>query len=483
MALPSETQTGQHIDPKRYQVGEVIAGKYRIDALIGEGGMGAVYRAFNLQLEAPVAIKLLRPRDDRDVSSRRLKQEAKAAAKLGHPAIVRVFDVGESAQGDPFIVMELLEGLNLAALIARDQRLGAQQAVQLLLPVADALAMTHARGIIHRDLKPDNVFIAAEGDQLQPKLVDFGIVKLAGEQVVDTHLTQPGSVLGSPEYLSPEQARGQEDVDLRTDIWSFCVVLYEAVTGLPPFVAQNYNALLRGILEDEPRPLNEHLAGDDALWAIVRRGLAKDRDARFRSMGELGRALAGWLVSRGVHEDVCGASLDVKWLNRSSDPAAQRASLSSIADFQPVSGIRSTLNPDPRKAASALDETIDSGARQVAPRTSAGRKRRSLAIAGASLLVLVALLAAYRRSQQPSATPQVPQPSAASQPVRPLEPSLMAALPATSPVASSAAVQSAAAEASSRPAPASVRKKALTAATRPDSSAKPAHQNDLLSPY
>ncbi|HYQ28996.1 MAG TPA: serine/threonine-protein kinase, partial [Polyangiaceae bacterium] len=137
-------------DTAPYRVGDVIAGKYRLDALLGEGGMGTVWRAFNLQLEAPVAVKLIRGELDRNSLAQRLKQEARAAAKLGHSAIVRVFDVGDSELGDPYIVMELLSGQTLGSLLATEKRLSAVRSVQLLLPVADALVAAHAKGIVHR---------------------------------------------------------------------------------------------------------------------------------------------------------------------------------------------------------------------------------------------------------------------------------------------------------------------------------------------
>src|SRR6478672_778872 len=161
-----------------YAAGDVIADKYALEELIGEGGMGAVFRARNTTIDMPVAVKLIRADLDREVLSGRLLQEARAAAKLAHPAIVRVFDVGKTALGDPFIVMELLHGESLASLLDREGRLSSVRAVQLLLPIADALAVAHARGFVHRDVKPDNVFIANDDEgQLQPKLVDFGIVK------------------------------------------------------------------------------------------------------------------------------------------------------------------------------------------------------------------------------------------------------------------------------------------------------------------
>src|SRR5450432_133926 len=229
--------------------------------------MGAVWRAANLLLDLPVAIKLIRADLDRDALRARLQLEARSVAKLGHPAIVRVYDVGETELGDPFIVMELLHGETLAQLLAQG-RLSAVRAVQLILPIVDALAVAHARGIVHRDLKPDNLLIALEDQRTQPKILDFGIAKLTDPRDANHRLTEIGTVVGSPDYMSPEQARGREDVDYRTDIWSLCVVLYEAITASAPFSASNYNALLRAIVEDEPKPLSEHAAGDAPLWEI-----------------------------------------------------------------------------------------------------------------------------------------------------------------------------------------------------------------------
>ncbi len=322
----------------RYLPGALLSGKYRLDALLGEGGMGSVWRATNLLLELPVAIKLIRADLDRGALRARLQLEARSAAKLGHPAIVRVFDVGESEFGDPFIVMELLQGETLSRMLTRG-RLSGAHAVQLLLPIIDALGTAHARGIVHRDLKPDNLMIALEEQHVQPKILDFGIAKLIDPPASDHKLTEAGAVVGSPDYMSPEQARGREDLDASTDIWSMCVVLYEAITGSAPFTATNYNALLRAIVEDQPQSIVERAAGDEALWAIILRGLAKDRRHRYQSMLELGRALAAWLVSHGVREDAAGASVDSKWLGRTSDPSSlapgSLAAAAARADFQP----------------------------------------------------------------------------------------------------------------------------------------------------
>jgi len=378
-----------------YEAGAVLCGKYRLEALLGEGGMGAVWKATNLLLDLPVAIKLIRAGLDRGTLRARLQLEARAAAKLGHPAIVRVYDIGESELGDPFIVMEHLRGETLAQQLLSQGRLPAIRVAQLLLPIIDALAMAHARGIVHRDLKPDNLMIALEEQHVRPKILDFGVAKLIDTRDSECKLTQAGAIVGSPEYMSPEQARGQEDVDASTDIWSMCVVLYEAVTGSAPFTASNYNALLRSIVEDQPKPLTEQALGDEELWQILERGLHKDRAQRYAQISELGQALAGWLVRQGVTEDACGSSLDCKWLSRPSLPLSLAGSAST---------------PSPRSHAGPTHDTnpgstgIARGPFTATVRPAAGERTRSLGLAfAACALIGASLLAPFRTS--PAALP------------------------------------------------------------------------------
>jgi len=476
-------------DTAPYRVGDLIAGKYRLEALLGEGGMGTVWRAFNLQLEAPVALKLIRGELDRASLGGRLKQEARAAAKLGHPAIVRVFDVGESELGDPFIVMELLSGQTLGRLLTTEQRLSAVQGVQLLLPVADALVAAHAKGIVHRDLKPDNIFLAHEGEQLRPKLLDFGIAKLADDSGQNLHLTKTGAVLGSPEYMSPEQARGQDNIDHRTDIWSFTVVLYETLSGVSPFSASNYNSLLRAIVEDEPQSLIDLLAADPPLWQIVQRGLAKDAAQRFPTMNELGRALAGWLMNQGIFEDACGVSLDSKWVSRSNAPSAQRAARASFAS---LSGV--TQDSGVRTAQTALGgaPTISFGTAPTAAvpvlKSNKPRSKRRIWIAAAVIAVATggAALLSSRHEPPPLAqTAEVPplaQPPAPprTEPSVTTPPPVVSATEVSTPAPSSGAKVTAAPRALPRKAAPS----ASPAQPRPVTHAAPSDaQHDLLAPY
>jgi len=302
--------------------GELVANKYRLVRQIGEGAMGAVWIAKNEVLDVDIAIKFMRidnPRADPSNMAKRLLQEARAAARLGHPAIVRVFDFGQMDDNTPFIVMELLKGEPLSALLNREGKLEVTRALQMMLPIADALATAHGRGIIHRDIKPENIFIASdEYGRLQPKIVDFGIARFSEGSGT---LTRSGALLGTPDYMSPEQARGEPDIDHRADVWALCVVLYELMSGCRPFGQDggNYLAVLRAIVHDPVRPILEFDVGDKALWVIIERGLRKRRQERWDTMRVFGESLALWLYERGIREDAFGASLKTGWLQAGID--------------------------------------------------------------------------------------------------------------------------------------------------------------------
>jgi len=307
-------KSARPMEPNPYLAGEVIGDRYRLVRELGSGGMGVVWVAHSLVLGVDVALKLIRASTAGAGLASRMAREAHAAARLGHPALVRVFDFGWTSRGDPFLVMELVQGETVAAVLARESRVPAIRAVQMLLPIADGLRLAHDKNIIHRDIKPENIFLAADAfGRKQPKLLDFGIAKV-DPTPTDNRLTQVGVILGSPEYMSPEQACGDE-VDERTDVWSLCVVLYEAVTGTVPFKKSNYNALMQAIIHDAPVPTMQFDAGDAALWQVVERGLAKLRHERWTNMTELGEALALWLYGHGIKEDLSGNSIRAVWLD------------------------------------------------------------------------------------------------------------------------------------------------------------------------
>ncbi len=308
---------------ERYQPGAVIDDKYVLVSKRGEGGMGTVWVAHNSVLDVRCAIKVM-ALDGGAASraaARRVLDEARATARLGHASIVRVLDYGETEHGDPFIAMELLEGEDLAQVLDRQARMRPTDAVQVLLPIAHALASAHAKGIVHRDVKPENIFLAKdEVSTTLPKLLDFGVVRIVNNP---RKLTMDGAVVGTPDYMSPEQARGKSTSG-QTDLWSFCVVLYEVIAGRRPFEGDNYNALMRAIIEDKPKSLEELGIADAALSVIVLRGLSKKAEERWASMRELGEELALWLTEEGLSDDITGASLRRTWL---SETESQRLEL------------------------------------------------------------------------------------------------------------------------------------------------------------
>ncbi len=268
-------------------VGTIVEGKYRVDALIGRGGMGAVFRAENLRINKAVALKVLSARyEPGSESERRFLREARVAGSLGHPNIVQVFDLGRLADGKPFQVMELLEGQSLAERIRTEGALPEGELLEIAAQVLSALEAAHARGVIHRDLKPENVFLTRREHATVAKLLDFGVSKSLTEHTLS--ITMTGVVVGTPYYLSPEQARGDREIDHRVDVWAMGVLMYEALTGALPFTAKSYDALLSKILHSRPVPpsrFQPRMA--HSVEAVIQRALAFDREERFASAGEM----------------------------------------------------------------------------------------------------------------------------------------------------------------------------------------------------
>jgi serine/threonine protein kinase len=241
--------------------GRTIGGKYIVRSVLGEGGMGTVYEAEHVAIGRSVAIKVLHPQQARrNVAVTRFYQEARAAGSIGHPNICEVYDLGELEDGSPYLVMERLVGDTLADRIARSGGLPFHEVIDILMQVLAGLVVAHDTGIVHRDIKPENVFLTKPvGCPMTAKILDFGISKSVTHDghEEEMHLTRTGMVMGTPFYMSPEQARGDRDLDARVDLYACGVILYEALSGRRPFVAPNYNALLLQILSGAPRPLHE----------------------------------------------------------------------------------------------------------------------------------------------------------------------------------------------------------------------------------
>ncbi|MBN1774246.1 MAG: serine/threonine protein kinase [Deltaproteobacteria bacterium] len=279
-------------------VGQVFEERYRILRLIGEGGMGAVYEAEHVVVGRHVAVKLLHPDMARNAQIvTRFHNEARAAGSIGNEHIIEVLDFGK--QPAPYLVMEYLDGRSLSQLLEQEGPLSPSRAAALLIQVLEALEAAHAKGIVHRDLKPENVFLVRKQDRDHVKLLDFGISKLQTTDPQSGHLTQTGTILGTPYYMSPEQALGAKDLDHLTDIYSAGVILYECLTGKLPFAAENYNMLLVKIISDPPPPPRSFRPDlPEALEQITLKAMAQDRPLRFPSARAFAEALQNFISGR-----------------------------------------------------------------------------------------------------------------------------------------------------------------------------------------
>jgi serine/threonine-protein kinase len=269
-------------------VGSTIAGKYHIDRLIGRGGMGAVFQATNAAIGKRVALKFLNVQAARDAEAAlRFQREAQAASLVESAHIVQIFDAGQSERGLPFLVMELLLGEDLRARLRRETRIEPESAVRITIQVLRALKRAHDAGIVHRDLKPDNVFLCRrDDDSAFVKIVDFGISKVQRRADLDT-LTHEGAVLGTAFYMSPEQAQSFPDIDGRTDLYSVGAMLYEMLTGEPPFSRPTYEAVLIAICTRDAADVRTKAPEiPEKLARVVARALSRNRDERYASADE-----------------------------------------------------------------------------------------------------------------------------------------------------------------------------------------------------
>jgi serine/threonine protein kinase len=396
------------------EAGQTIAGKYRLNRLLGTGGMASVWSATNVFTEREFAIKFMLPQVARTPeAARRFLLEARVSARINHPNIIEVIDVGQAEDGSLFLVMELLTGVSLDVAVRRQRPpMTLHEFFVLMRDVAVALAAAHRSGVIHRDLKPTNVFLHKDRDgRVVPKILDFGVSKILEEEN-NTALTMVGTVLGSPLYMSPEQAMGAAGIDGRTDVFAFGSILFEALTGRRAFEAPNFNALIVAIATTQPKSIDAvapHLP--ESVRALVRDCMVTDRNRRLASFDLVVERLHAILVElEGTrlalppphpHEPVSDpdATNALPVARAASGPSSERT---TKASNPPPTGHPSpvvvpvtapAVPGTPPAPASPAGDRVEGGLRSVGtyvrglpPRTLA------LAVGGGGLIVLLALV-------------------------------------------------------------------------------------------
>jgi hypothetical protein len=362
--------------------GDLLAGKYRVERVIGAGGMGVVVAAQHLQLGKLVAVKFLLPQVCANAEAvGRFLREARAAVQLESEHVARVIDVGTLETGAPYMVMEYLVGADLGQVLQARGPLPIEEAVDYVLQACEAIAEAHALGIVHRDLKPANLFLTQRKDgSALVKVLDFGISKATGDEAaIQPSLTATSAVMGSPQYMSPEQMRSSKNVDSRTDIWSLGMILYELLAGRPAYEADTLPGLCAMIATDPPPPLRKVRPDVPAeLEAVVMRCLAKDPEQRVHDVGELATALLAFGTK--------GSRVSVERTVR----VIQGAGLSASALMLP---------PSSRGAAAPGSETA---AAWGTTRPSRSRSWLAAAGVGAALLAIGVGVVVWRMSVSPA---------------------------------------------------------------------------------
>ena len=405
------------MDEAPVKVGEVLAQKYRVDRILGVGGMGVVVAATHLQLDQKVALKfMLKDAFDNPDALARFQREARAAVRLKSEHVARVTDTGTFDNGSPYIVMEYLDGHDLAEELKRNGPLPPWVVAEYVVQACDALAEAHSLGIIHRDLKPANLFLSrrADGSPLV-KVLDFGISKVNALNEPGTALTKTGGLMGSPLYMSPEQIRSSKDVDPRTDVWSLGIIMYELLGGRVPFDAETMGGLLAVVMMEVPAPL--HTVRPDMpapLSALVDKCLQKSVGARCQSVAEIARGLAPYCPPRTLPlvdriANLIGSSQAAD-LARTA-PAGGAEFARTEIDSSPMSG--STPKSGPNQSARTRTANAWAGTDpKVKPASSKLGLVMGIAVAGLVVLSAFGFGAMRLRSSHFTSTPNAADPSA-----------------------------------------------------------------------
>jgi predicted Ser/Thr protein kinase len=432
------------------QAGQILAGKYRIERVLGEGGMGVVVEAHDTGLERRVAIKFLLPEFARHPeATTRFMREARAAVKIQSEHVARVIDVSTLESGSPYMVMEFLEGSDLSQVIEAGGPLPVEDAALYVIQACEALAEAHAHGIIHRDLKPATLFLANQaGGSRKVKVLDFGISKTltATDPGLLGSLTRTSSMMGSPLYMSPEQMKSARDVDLRTDIWALGVILYESLTGNTPFTGGSIPEISAKILLEDPRPLNQVKPElPQELADVAARALRKQPEMRFQNVADLAMALLPFAPNRARNN----VERIVRVLNQAG--MAQGEFLASLAPNEraqllgtPLEVLKITgalaspasllAGPGGKRKQGTLANFGHTQTERAIPLVSISR--RTLVAAGSAVLVLAGGLFWLLRSNAGVAAPPPAAVTAAAPAPAPALPGAPATQPAAAPTVS-----------------------------------------------
>ncbi|MBX3226876.1 MAG: serine/threonine protein kinase [Labilithrix sp.] len=330
------------------QIGQVISDKYKLLRLLGDGGMGSVFEAEHMRLGTHVAIKVLHAELARRTGiAERFVQEARVSAQIRSPHVVQVTDVESTAEGVAYLVMELLQGETLSGVVRRQQKLPVGTAAEYTTQILQALEAAHALGVIHRDLKPDNVFVTFQGGKPVLKLIDFGIAKLKTAQTGQTkNLTVAGMLMGTPEYMAPEQAYSADKVDVRADLYAVGVMLYEMLSGQPPVDAPDPRVLIGKVERGEITPLVQAAPGiDPALAGFVHRAMAPRPELRFATATEMRVALDDLMSGKrqGTAKIAVGSQQPPANVANPANPANVAIGATSAAN--PLADTANPLNP------------------------------------------------------------------------------------------------------------------------------------------
>jgi serine/threonine-protein kinase len=390
------------------QPGDLLAGKYRVDAVLGAGAMGVVVAARDLALDRRVAIKVMKPGGSFGPDKRgRFLREARVVAKLRSEHVVKVLDMG-SFQEAPFIVMEYLEGKDLAAVLAERGPFLVEEAVALVLQACDAIAEAHAAGIVHRDIKPANLFLTKGNDgSPKVKVVDFGIAK---DDASGLRLTGTAEILGSPFYMSPEALRATKDVDERTDVWALGVCLFEMIAGVSPFVRDSIEALMAAVFHFPTPPLAQYRADVPAgLVQVVEHALEKKKELRFPTVAAFAVALAPYAPSQAAsyaERAVRARGAAAMPVTTGGDPSAQPTRPPAPPPAKPVP-VPAPVSPPPANSvpAATLVDPPSVAPGDVPPAVRARASRwATVVLVVLALAIVIALVHDLRRDRAPAGT-------------------------------------------------------------------------------